>query len=299
MTADGIIRAARGLRIARRGHPTDMSEVDLRIIDVSPVTIPPSTPVEARTVDGHLWHRLWSLPDRLVIDFVDDVQVEVRDDGSIVFSRALPRDLEDHFLLDHVLPHILASRGDLVLHSGVLIRDGRGVVVTGHSGAGKSTLTAFLGQRNWAIGGDDAAVVDIGPPVTVQATYPTVRLLPEAAELLGLPPDVGVDVAGKRRLDLPADRTLHEPVALAAVVRLMPVSASERAEFTRIRGAAALDTLMTNAFHVDIGQGRLLGQVLGGLAQVAESVLVGDLSVPRGPQGLIAAEQALSDLVFA
>lgn len=299
MTGVGdVVTVAKGVRIARRGVHVDPSEPDLSVVDVAPVEIPASDALDARTADGYLWRRLWSLPDRLVLEFVGDVIVEVREaDGAIVFDRAVPADVEDHYVLDHVLPLWLARKGEVVIHGGVLTREGQGVVLTGHSGMGKSTLTAFLGQRHWNVGGDDAGILHPGSPVTVEPTYSTMRLTTAATQLLGLPEDAGVLVAGKRRLRVFSKGSGTRRSPLVAIARLVPVPATEDCVFTRRRGAAGMNVLLTNTFHVDLGAGGPLAGMVESLADIAASVVVGDLTVPRGRNGLDAADRVLRELL--
>jgi hypothetical protein len=239
---------------------------------------------------------MWMLPDRLVLEFVGRVVVEVCDrDGSVAFDRAIAPDLEQHLLLDHVLPLVLARRGDIVLHAGVLVRGDRAVMLIGQSGAGKSTLTAYAGQQGWTIGGDDCAVVRPAAPVTAEPTYPTVRLTPDAAHLLGMPPDVGSPIAGKRRLTDEGQRFRQQPAVLALVARIEPVPAGQPATLTTVRGAEAHTALLTSTIHADVTGGALFQDVLTGLVRVVESVPIRRLSVPRGRQGLADAERLLRE----
>jgi hypothetical protein len=293
-----VVTAAGGLRVAQRGADAT-GDADVRVVDVAPVAVPSGPPDEAISPhNGALWRRLWMLPDRLVIEFVGRVVVEVRDrDGSVVFDRAIPPDQEQHLLLDQVLPLVLARRGDIVLHSGVLTRGDRAVMLIGQSGAGKSTLTAYAGQQGWTIGGDDCAVVRPTTPVMVEPTYPTVRLTRDAAHLLGMPADVGSPVAGKRRLSDEGQRFSQEPAVLALIARLEPVAAGEPASFTKLRGAEAHTALLTSTVHADVRGGALFRHVLGGLVDVVETVTVGRLCVPRGRDGLADAERVLREAV--
>jgi hypothetical protein len=194
-----------------------------------------------------------------------------------------------------VLPLVLARRGNIVLHSGVLTRGDRGVMLIGQSGAGKSTLTAFAGQQGWTIGGDDCAVVRPGTPVLVEPTYPTVRLTRGAVSLLGLPTDVGSKIANKRRLDDDGGRFRQDPALLALIARLEPVPAGAPASFTTLRGAEAHTALLTSTIHADVRGGALFRDVMTGLVQVVESVTVGRLCVPRGIDGLADAERVLRE----
>lgn len=54
----------------------------------------------------------------------------------------------------------LGQRRYLLLHAGVVEREGRALVLTGPSGAGKSTLAALLGEGGWRFMGDEFALLD-------------------------------------------------------------------------------------------------------------------------------------------
>ena len=290
-----VIRAAGGLRIALRDADAGIPR-DLGLGSVAAIALPGSPAQEAFAVDGRLWRRLWCLSGRMVVDFVDVAAVEVRDGaGSVTFDRDLPVDLEEHLLLDHVLPLVMARRGMVVLHGAVLALDDRAAVLVGPSGAGKSTLTTHAGRKGWTVGGDDGAVLNVGTAVTVEPTYPTIRLTPEAMQLLGIPLEHGAEVAaGKRRLGSTGGRDLRRdetPVALIAF--LDPVSGEHTARFTRLGGMEAHTRLLGATFHADMGPGPLLEGVFHALASVADGVPVGRLQVPRGLRGLDAAEEAL------
>jgi hypothetical protein len=292
----GVIRAAQGLRVAERGVRVEQGDRDLAVDGPALVKVPESPAQEAFAANGEMWRRLWSLDDRMVIDFVDIAVVEVRDeDGSVTFDRALPADVKQHLLLDHVLPLVLARRGNVVLHGAVVGRGARSAVLVGPSGAGKSTLTAFAGSLGWTVGGDDGAVLTVGPPVLVEPTYRTIRLTQESMALLGIPMKGSVDVAdGKRRLGhTGAAEYRQEPTELGVIAFLDPVPTGHPTRFTPLGGVAAHAELFGATFHADLAPGRRLSEVFDALAQVAGAVLVGRLEVPRGRAGLYAAERTL------
>lgn len=282
-------------RPGRRGRPTSYEAAGLRVQGVRPILTPDTRPVEAVTADGRVWRRLWSLVDRLVIDFPGIATVEVCSDGGTAFSRLLEPGLELHLVLDHVLPLELARRGELVLHGTVLALGERGVVVLGRSGAGKSTLAAYFWQRGWTVGGDDGALIDLGPPVTAQPTHPTIRLLPDAVDLLGIRRPRGPQVSGKRRLDA-VDHPLRERATpLVAVMLLEPIGPGEPTRVIRQRGAAALAGMFAATFHTDLADPDVTGRAARKLALLAEEVSVSRLRVARGLRGLAQAEAALRE----
>lgn len=291
MTASG------GLSIAQRGTGSNV-RADLTVGPVRPVQIPDGPALEAHNVDAALWRRLWSCEDRMVVEFIGVTVVEAADDGRVTFDRLLAADLEQHLLLDHVLPLVLARRGEVVLHGAVLGLAGRGAVLMGSSGAGKSTLTAYAWQQGWTVGGDDGAVVSAGPPVSADPTYSTIRLTPAAAELLAIVPEPGSAVAGKMRLTGRGVRPFQQaPVSLSVIAVLEPVAAGVEAAFIPMRGVEAHAELFGSTFHVDLTGGPRMRHVVASLASVVEQVTVGRLRVPRGIEGLRAAEILLGTIL--
>ena len=289
-----VLDVAAGLQVAQRGAAPTPRTV-LQTADVAPVPLPQGRAQEALSLKGEVWRRLWVLPDRLVIKYENVAIVEVHDgDGRVVFDRPLAPDMEQHLLLDHVLPLALARRGEVVLHGAVVSLGDRAAVLVGPTGAGKSTLTAFLWQQGWTVGGDDGAVLRLGPPATAEATYPTVRLTPEAADLLDIVPEEGSEVVGKRRLrgrGTEAFRQRAFPLSLVLV--LDPVDGQQTAALTPLRGAQAHAALFSSTFHLDIGRRDLLDAVVDRLAHLTEVVTVGRITVPRGLAGLAAVEALL------
>jgi hypothetical protein len=297
---ESVVLCAAGLWVAQRhAGATLPSGQGLRVGPVAPVPIPGSEPLVSQRSDGVVWRRHWSEPDRLVIEFVDLVTVAVQDlTGLVTFDRGLEPETEQHLLFDHILPLVLARRGDLVLHGGVISRRGIGVVLVGATGAGKSTMTAFAWQRGWTVGGDDGAVLHATDPPTVEPTYSTVRLTPDSAELLGVDPMMSSAVIGKIRI---AGEGLHaftqDAVELRAIAIIDPVEAEAEARFDRLDSISAHARLFGAAFHADLAADRSLPGVLDGLAAIVETSIVARLSIPRGLAGLIAAERLLRSAI--
>lgn len=271
-------------------------DVDVRVHQVRPVAVPTTDPVEGLRADGTTWRRAWSLPDRLVLDFDGIAALEASDDGTVTVDRPLTPEMEQHLLIDHILPLLLARRGALVVHGAVLELGGRAVVLIGASGTGKSTLSAHAWQQGWTLGGDDGAVLDVQEgAVSVTSTHSTLRLTPEAAALVGIPAEEGAAAVGKRRL-----RTMrsglphrHGPAALHLVAEVQPAPVGSVADFTPLTGVAAHAALFGCTFHADLARGQLLRSVVNSLGTVVEAVSVGRLSVPRGRAGLASAEAVL------
>lgn len=295
MALEDVVPCAGGLFVAQRGAEIPHRELALRVGGVTAVARPQGRPVEARRTDDVVWRRHWLGDDRLVVEFVDLAIVEVdRVSGTVVFDRHLDPDVEQHLLLDHVLPLVLAQRGALVVHGGLISLAGTGVVLMGASGAGKSTLTAFAWQHGWTVGGDDGVVLHPSDPPIAEPTYPTVRLTSASADLLGIDRSGVSYVAGKVRLPVNGSPSFRQdPVELRLIASLEPATGGEAPRFERLAGVDAHACLFGSAFHAELSRSRLLPAVVGGLASVVEATTVGRLTVPRGLDGLAAAERLL------
>jgi hypothetical protein len=160
-------------------------------------------------------------------------------------------------------------------------------------------MAAYLGQRGWDVGGDDGAVLYAGRPPTVEPTYPSLRLTAASVTLLSAAVDDATTVVGKFRMP-PASGFTTAPAPLAAVVSLTPTGDDDPHDHdVRIRRLDALEAhsvLFGSAFHHDLADPRGVGVVLAGLGELVETVPVFALRVPRGLDGLEAAEAVLREI---
>lgn len=294
MALDDVVLCSGGLRVAQRGADAPVEPPALRVGAIAAVSPPDSEPVEARRTDDVVWRRHWLEENRLVIEFVDLATVEVDKTGTVTFDRRLQGEMEQHLLFDHILPLVLARNGALVVHGGVISRDGKAIVLLGASRAGKSTLTAFAWQQAWTVGGDDGAVLYASDPPMVEPTYATLRLTPVMAKLLGIHPDASSSVAGKLRVAPDGDRPFRQDlVELRLIVNLEPAGPREASEFKRLAPADAHARLFGSTFHAELLRRSLLAANVERLASIVETTTVGRLTVPRGIDGLAAAEALL------
>ncbi|HKY48352.1 MAG TPA: hypothetical protein VJQ79_10270, partial [Acidimicrobiia bacterium] len=269
-----VVFCAGGVWVAQRdAGPTLPAGTGLRVGPVAPVLVPGSEPVVSQRSDEVVWRRHWSETDRLVIEFVDLVTVAVQDSkGLVTFDRYLEPEMEQHLLFDHILPLVLARRGNLVLHGGVISRNGTGVVLVGATGAGKSTMTAFAWQHGWTVGGDDGAVLHATDPPTVEPTYATVRLTPDSAALLGVDPAMSEGVIGKIRIaGAGVQAFTQEAVELRVIAIIDPVEARAEARLDRLDSISAHARLFGATFHADLAADRSLPGVLDRLATIVET----------------------------
>lgn len=262
-----------------------------------PITPPPTPATEASMPDGRTWRRLWVQKDHLVAEFVGAGFAEISQ-GSIHFDSALDPEVLRHLVLDHLVPLELTRRGHLVLHAAVASTPGStkargGVALAGPSGAGKSTLTAFLGSQGWNVGGDDGITVTHEETLRAQPTYSSVRLTPEGAALLEIPPENSTEIAGKKRL---TNLTSWESPAfhdLNLVAFIEPTTETSEASFTALSPVQAHAHLFGCCFHLSFADAAELERINDALGDLARNCSVGVLSVPRGLDGLASAEQAL------
>jgi hypothetical protein len=283
---------AGGLEVLPRGS-TRTGPHQMVLGDPAPIPLPSEPPLDAYNIDLELWRQIWTVPGRLVMDFVGVARAEVTDALDVRFDRELSPDVEEHLLLDHVLPLVLAHRGAAVLHGGVVALGGRGVVLVGSSGAGKSTLTAYLGQRGWTVGGDDGAVLRAGTPATAEPTYSTLRLTFSSHALLGIRVQPRSQVVDKWRVAGVGSHALSgATVPLSLVALLSPVPAGDPATATRLRGVAAHAEVFGCTFQSS-GSTEALCRLVDVVARVVDRTAVVRLDVPRGLAGLAAVEALL------
>lgn len=195
--------------VSRHGWTVSMSTVSA-----------PQTPEEA---DNRLLSVLWTCPDgtlelasangdpgRLILDFPGVARAEISRPDRRVRVRPLIPDLSshtiDHFVMDILLPRLIAESGALVVHGALVSRGGDGICLIGESGRGKSTLSAALHDAGWGFHGDDALVLHgSGAEITAEASYPSLRLFPDSLEQLFPDPPAGLspvaDYLDKFRLD--------------------------------------------------------------------------------------------------
>lgn len=112
-------------------------------------------------------------------------------------GREVTADLRD---ADYRLPHIpllsvllgvlLHQRGLLTLHASAAVVGGAAVAFVGEKGAGKSTTVAALHARGYPVVADDVVALDLSASEPkVLPGIPRLKLWPEAAAMLGMPPE--------------------------------------------------------------------------------------------------------------
>jgi hypothetical protein len=195
-----------------------------------------------------------------------------------------------HFLLDHVLPRVLAHAGRTVLHGALVRVGGAGIAILGPSGAGKSTLAAALADRGAELLSDDGLVIEAGRAgVAATATYPSLRLWPDSlAQIYSAAPPTSpmMDRSAKRRVHARA-KVAHDGVPLAAVFVLGGRAANEPS-LSAVPPAEACMTLVANTFQLDPTDPVAASRALATIRQLVSRVPVHALRNPRRFDGLSA-----------
>ena len=149
------------------------------------------------------------------------------------------------------------GEGYLLLHAGVVARDGRAIMLPGGSGSGKSTLTAALAAGGFLLGSDEVAVLD---PVTLEV-LPFVRSIcvkeGSRGPLAGAYPSLLTDAPHHRfggeevwYIRPPApDAWLAAPLPVGAVV-VPRYEAGAETRLEPLPRSAALQVLLQQSFSV-------------------------------------------------
>ena len=213
--------------------------------------------------------RLFRMAHGLRLQFDDTGTFDVTDAGAVItwFPNAgSDRELVRVDILGRVLAVATHERGLLCLHGSAVSIGGQGVAFLAPKGSGKSTLALTLTSKGARLLTDDTLPVD---PDKVEA-HPgvhSVRLWDDAAQRFGAMGDWRVGLSDKRTFDtLPETFLQHDPVPLAALYELIPMTSLAGGALvrrTRLTGAEGAVTLMTHS---------KLGALMGG----AESLRVFD-----------------------
>ncbi|HEU5373510.1 MAG TPA: hypothetical protein VFU51_14065 [Gaiellaceae bacterium] len=188
-------------------------------------------------------------PGRATFAF-DEHSIELREDGTH------DRDHVAHLLIDHVVPRVVALRGDLMLHaSGAVAPTGRAHLFLGHAGAGKSTVVTRLARAGWHLLDDDGVRVVQGAEGLFHAWggTPDVRLFPDVAQELlpgvtpGAPTSFG---SSKRRYRAVAGSlaVASAPAPLGAIFVLE--GEDQSSEPTRLSFGEAVSAITRHGFHL-------------------------------------------------
>ncbi len=219
-----------------RAHDVTVARYDVHGVRLAVSSNDPS--VLAHVDDTYGWFAAGTAPDDVPAD-VDVMLIADPDGGALVVDgqgRRAQLAAEDEplvILFDAIVSGLiggLTERGILVVHAGVVARDGRAILITGRSGRGKTTLVLALVRRGFAFLTDELALVL--PDNRTVVAYPrglhvrpaAVTLFPELAFLAGSPAhDLGGGAEWAVRptaLQRAFGATVLESAAVGAIVLL-------------------------------------------------------------------------------
>jgi hypothetical protein len=187
-----------------------------------------------------------------------------------------------HLLIDQVMPLVL-SRDRLVLHASAVVTPSGAAAFVGFSGSGKSTLAAALSAGGFPILTDDCLVIERSRRgFLARPFYPGARLWPDSVRAVGASLRSSLPVAHytrKRRLDASHLSCQADAVPLSQLFILDRPAKHDRRRplaLTRMRGAAALVSLLECTFQLDINDPECVRRTFE-----MQSHLVGRLPVHR------------------
>jgi hypothetical protein len=225
----------------------------------------------------------------LVVEFPGRATFTVgTDEVALVSDETGDPDLVAHLVLDHVLPRVVALRGDLMLHaSGAVGPSGRAHLLLGPTGTGKSTLATALAAHGWPLLDDDGIrVVDLEDGPRAVPGYAGVRLLPDSADsvLAGVAAERPMS-AGHPKHRYPVDgggmTMAAGPVPIAAVYVMERSEAPDPAVETVGLGAA-VGALAEHGFHLAGEPEAVTRQAFEKTTALAAAVPVRRLRCPEG-----------------
>src|SRR5215469_10208547 len=146
------------------------------------------------------WLHAWTLPDgtpwleigrqagRYLLRFEAMVDFAVSRDAREILCYAdsdTPPETLRHLLLDQVLPLVLSSRGQLVVHGSAVSTSEGTIAFVGESGSGKSTLASSFTEEGVAVLTDDCLLLEEKEGcLTAVPSYPGVRLWPKVVDAM-------------------------------------------------------------------------------------------------------------------
>lgn len=186
----------------------------------------------------------------------------------------------DHCLNDLILPRLVASDGELVLHGSLVSTDSGLVGFIGPSGQGKSTLAASLVARGAGLLTDDAFLLQASnEDWRAKPIAASLRLFPDAIEQIFPEVDQTTPVAeytSKRRVPI---STKPDGGPIAALFRLAEDANDVRVD--RLPLAEACIALVSNAFALEPQDAREASRRFANAAELSKAVPVFNLDYPR------------------
>lgn len=208
-----------------------------------------------------------------------------------------------HFLLNQILPRLLARARPLVLHASAVCLQGHAVLFAGGSGSGKSSLAASLvAHRGASLVSDDAVIVYPGTPCYAVGTYARSRLWSDARSGLGLAGGDDAETCERSKALLDPFGPGPAPGARLPLAAIFLIDTEPpRAEGIRLQplvGAQAAMCLIERALALFDAARTTLDTQLQAVASIAESGLpILALSFPRRFDALDRVHDTLAEVL--
>jgi hypothetical protein len=242
-------------------------------------------------------------PGYAIVEFPGWATFEVRPHEIALIEQVVPDDdLVSHLLLDHVVPRVVAIRGDLMLHAaGVVGPSGFAHMFMGPTGTGKSTLATSLALHGWPLLDDDGVRASFGDGRwSATPGYAGVRLLPDAVRMLA-PGTSGTPMArGHQKLRLRVSdlgiRMAGGPAPIATAY-VLGWDETECEPHTNDLGfAAGIRGIAGHAFHFSLDPSALTRSAFERSSSFASQVPVRELVQPSSSEDTQAVMELLAGL---
>jgi hypothetical protein len=193
----------------------------------------------------------------LAVEFPGRATFELsRKDVALVADETGDPDLVAHLLLDHVVPRLVALRGDLMLHAaGAVGPSGHAHLLLGKTGAGKSTTVVSLVAAGWELLDDDGIrIVETEKAVVAVPGAPSIRLLPPSAKAFLPNVPSGPPIASENpKRHFHADHggfRIARAAAPVGCVYLLQRTETEGPRVEPLGLADAMNTIVEHGYHV-------------------------------------------------
>ena len=184
-----------------------------------------------------------------------------------------------------ILPYLEPS---LLLHSSVVVANGKGVGLCGDVGAGKTTLTAYFLNKGFSLLSDDLALIHKkNGGFVLEPGSPEIRLWPEGARYLNLTGLKGKPLfpeVKKLRFDLTPTtrwRFVERRVPLRRLYFLSR-NKSKKIDIKNLQNQEALVEILRSAYNPFLKDPEILTQQFEMTMQLMEKIPIKRLSFPSG-----------------
>jgi hypothetical protein len=235
-------------------------------------------------------------PGRARFELSHTEVVLVRDEGN-------DPDLLLHLFLHHVLPRVVALRGDLMLHAaGAVSPGGRAYLFLGSAGTGKSTLVTGLVTEGWLLLDDDGIRLTPagGEAFVAFPGSPYVGLLLDVAATLVPELEPGRPIAqgsAKRRFAIEGERlrSANAPAPVAGVYVLTRAEAEELS-LSPLSFAAAIGEIARHGFHLADDPAVIPSRAFQHASSLAAATPVWQLRLPDRLDGLAVTRELITSV---